>query len=119
MRGRKHQLKIISFRQQSGVNAGKPIRDTEGRVNQSPTNPPADVLSRDVEGFIGFPGRQEVADGGEAIDNAAHLPLGTVVHRGDEIEAVTGDAMLDGRYQVTGVQVGRVMVRALLRRRVT
>lgn len=116
MRGHVYKLRLINPRLRSGPNAGKPSRDAEGRWVQSPTNPPTDVAVTEVEGFIGYPGRDEVPDG-ENIDTAAHLPRGTTVQRGDELEAWdTGDPNLDGRYEIVGVQPGRAMVRVLLRR---
>lgn len=119
MRGHRHTIKVYGLRHTLGASPTmEPIRDSEGRYQHSPTDA-AKVLIREVSGFIGFPRRQEVGADGEAVDNAAHLPAGTVVARGDEVEAVTGDPNLDGRYQVTGVQVGRALVRVLLRRRTT
>lgn len=111
-----HQLRLTGLRLQSGPEAGKPIRDAEGRFVQSPANPPDDVSVVEVKGRIGFPSRQEVEDG-ENIDSAAQLPLGTVVRRGDELEAInTGLPELDGRYEVVGVGYGRAIVRVTLRR---
>lgn len=117
MRGHRHNLRLIGLRQQSGAQAGKPVRDAEGRFKASPSNPPDDVTVREVQGFIGYRNRAELGEGEES-DSAAHLPLGTAVSRGDELEAYgTGDPTIDGRYEITGVQSGRVMVRVLLKRR--
>lgn len=116
MRGHRHPLRLIGLRQLTGVSAGEPVRDSEGRFQRSPTNPPTDVNVREVVGFIGFPRKAEVADG-QQVDNAAHLPLGTTVLRGDELEAHdTGDALLNGRYRIIGVQMGRAMIRLQLKR---
>lgn len=116
MRGHRHPLRLIGLRRTTGADAGEPVRDAEGRYQRSPTNPPTDVSVREVIGFIGFPRRAEEVDG-VTVDNAAHLPLGTVVLRGDEVEAHdTGDTNLDGRYRIMGVQVGRALIRLQLKR---
>ena len=116
MRGHVHHLRLIGVRLQSGVDAGRVTRDSEGRFVQSPTNPPHDVAVVEVKGRIGFTRRDEGPDG-ETIDTAAHLPRGTVVKAGDELEAWdTGDPNLDGRYEIVGVQSGPALVRVTLRR---
>lgn len=116
MRGRLHTLKLVGQRLISGPDAGEVQRDSEGRWVQSPTIPAMAVDVREVTGRIGFPNRSEIPEG-ETVDAAAHLPLGTVVKRGDELLAAgTGNAALDDRYEVIGVGYGRVMVRVLLRK---
>jgi hypothetical protein len=119
MRGHVHKLRLIGSRIASGPDTGRPVRDAEGRVTRSPTDPPVDLNVREVVGFIGVPSRNEVPLG-EDIVSAAQLPKGTVVFRGDELEAYdTGDPNLDGRYKIDGVQSGRAMVRVLLKRTTT
>jgi hypothetical protein len=124
MRGRLHHLKLIGIRLQSGVGAGEPERDSEGRFVRSPTDPPLDVKVTEVLGRITYLRRAEgytrqFGAPEESSTGAAHLPKGTIVQRGDELLAEhTGDPNLDGRYEITGVQAGRAMVRVMLRHKV-
>lgn len=126
MRGHRHHLRLIGVRVQTGPEegeegppAGSVVRDAEGRWLQSPTNPPEDVLVREFFGFIGAPRLDETPEGTD-IDSAAHLPYGTTINPGDELQAYdTGDANLDGRYEIVRVQPGHVMTRVLLKRYTT
>jgi hypothetical protein len=116
MRGRRHTLRLIGHRLASGPDVGEVYRDGEGRWLKSPNDPPLDLNVREVIGFVGFPAKTDTPDG-QAVDAAAHLPLGTVVLRGDELEAYgTGNPNLDGRYEIIGVGQGRAMIRVTLRR---
>lgn len=120
MTGHVHNIRLYGLRQTLGASPTmEPVRDSEGRFVQSPTNPPSSkTLIRELVGFVGYPKRDEVPEG-ENIDNAAHLPRGTVVNPGDELEAVDipePDGHLNGRYEIVGVTHGPALVRVLLRR---
>lgn len=124
MRGAVHSIRIYGLRETLGASPTfEPVRDSEGRFVRSPTNPPYNTPVTTVTGFVGYTStyhmRGIAIPEGETVDTAAHLPRGTVIHRGDELEAYNipaPDTALNGRYRIVGVSYGRVMVRVAMRR---
>lgn len=122
MRGRVHTLRLLGQRavdDTGTVPEGNVAVDAEG-IWHAPGETGTVTEGRrriwEGKGFIG-PVRVREAPNGESFQTAAHLPIGTEVHAGDDLEAVgTGDPNVDGLYEITGVQPGPVIVRVLLKR---
>lgn len=115
MRGRVHQLTLVSLRGVTGAATGAVVRDAEGRWRSPAGGVEGEVSRRVYTGFCGSPKTKEIAVGLE-VDAAAQLPRGTPVVAGDDLEVSgTGDER-DGRYEIVSVQEGPVMTRVLLKR---
>lgn len=120
MRGRVHSLALVGQKGATGPSTNKVVRDAEGRW-RSPSGVPAEgaVSRRVYKGFCGSPKSSEMAALGITLDAAAHLPRGTTVLAGDDLEVSGTSDSRDGRYEIIAVQDGPAMTRVLLKRYVS